>query len=328
MPGDVVVVKLSADGANVSDETIQARAQAAGARQAALCAVRRLHGRPGAFRSRQVAVDGRVRQQGDRAARAGVVPDRADGELHRRADRHSARHHIRALPRYLDRPQRAGAGGLGAGHPLVLARHADHPDAADAVQLAAEDRLRVDLGGPDRQPVGDDLAGALGRLPLCGGGHPHDALGAAGGDARGLHPHRARQGRVDAADHAPACPAQCAAAGGDGDRAGVRVPDRRPGGDRAGVQHQRHRQAVRGCDDARRLQSDPGPRAVHRHHVHLRQPDRRPALCVARSAHPTELRGARHGHRRHHRHQPRRCPSGPIRSGSSSRCSRSACSAS
>ena len=121
------------------------RAQAARARQAALRAVRRLHDRPGALRSRQVAVDRRVRQQGDRAARAGVVADRADGQHHRRADRHSARHHIGALPRYLDRPQRARAGRVGARHTLVLARHAHHPDAADAVQLAAEDRLRVDL---------------------------------------------------------------------------------------------------------------------------------------------------------------------------------------
>jgi peptide/nickel transport system permease protein len=39
-----------------------------------------------------------------------------------------------------------------------------------------------------------------------------------------------------------------------------------PGGDRTGVQHQRYRQAVRGRHHARRLQPDPGPRSVHRHH--------------------------------------------------------------
>ena len=39
---------------------------------------------------------------------------------------------------------------------------------------------------------------AVGWLSLCGGGDAHDALLAAGGDARRLYPHGARQGRVDA----------------------------------------------------------------------------------------------------------------------------------
>ena len=45
-----------------------------------------------------------------------------------------------------------------------------------------------------------DLAGARGRLPLLGGRHAHDALDDARGPARGLHPHRARQGAVREAD--------------------------------------------------------------------------------------------------------------------------------
>ena len=47
------------------------------------------------------------------------------------------------------------------------------------------------------------------------GRHAHDAFLAARGDARGLHPHGPRQGRVDPAHHAPARAAQCHAARGD-----------------------------------------------------------------------------------------------------------------
>ena len=47
---------------------------------------------------------------------------------------------------------------------------------------------------PVAEPGPAHLAGARGRLSLLGGGHPHDPLGDARGAARGLHPHRARQG--------------------------------------------------------------------------------------------------------------------------------------
>ena len=50
-----------------------------------------------------------------------------------------------------------------------------------------------------REPVAAHLAGAGGGLPLFRGGDPHDALHAARSAAGGLHPHRARQGRVRAA---------------------------------------------------------------------------------------------------------------------------------
>ena len=63
---------------------------------------------------------------------------------------------------------------------------------------------------------------------------------------------------------APACAAQRHAAGRHRHRPRVRVPDRRSRRHRAGVQHQRHRQAVRRRDHARRLQADPGPRAADR----------------------------------------------------------------
>ena len=47
---------------------------------------------------------------------------------------------------------------------------------------------------PDPQPQHGVPAGCHGRIPLCRGQHAHDAIGDAGGDAGGLHPHRARQG--------------------------------------------------------------------------------------------------------------------------------------
>ena len=47
---------------------------------------------------------------------------------------------------------------------------------------------------PVAEPGAADLAGARGRLSLLGGRHAHDPLGDAGGAARGLHPHRPRQG--------------------------------------------------------------------------------------------------------------------------------------
>ena len=136
--------------------------------------------------------------------------------------------------------------------------------AAVAVQLAAEDRLRLDLQGSRHEPLGADLAGAVGRLSLCGGGDAHDALGTARSSARGLYPHRQGEGPLPEPDHAAARAAQRHAAGHHRHRPRVRLPDRRPRRDGAGVQSQRHRQTVRRCDNARRLQPDPGPRAADR----------------------------------------------------------------
>ena len=113
------------------------------------------------------------------------------------------------------------------------------------IALDAAHHLRADLGRPPAQPEHADLAGARHRLSLFGGGHPHDPLGHARGAARGLRAHRARQGRVPQADRAPACAAQCAAAGDHHHRHRVRLPDGRPRRHRAGVQPQRARQAVR-----------------------------------------------------------------------------------
>src|ERR1700751_1176312 len=71
MPGDVVVVKLRADGAAVPEETIQARSKRLASRKASLRAVHRLPGRFAASRSRQIAGDRRACHEGDRAQDAG-----------------------------------------------------------------------------------------------------------------------------------------------------------------------------------------------------------------------------------------------------------------
>ena len=69
-------------------------------------------------------------------------------------------------------------------------------------------RLQAVFGSPwmppiDYVPIWQDpfrnltmahLAGAHRRLPLLRGEHAHDPLGDARGAARGLHPHRPRQG--------------------------------------------------------------------------------------------------------------------------------------
>ena len=73
---------------------------------------------------------------------------------------------------------------------LVLDRHAGGQRHA----VDAADRLCAAVEGPDPQPVDGDAAGDHRRLSLRRGHHAHDALDHAGGDARGLHPHRARQG--------------------------------------------------------------------------------------------------------------------------------------
>ena len=156
-------------------------------------------------------------------------------------------------------PRRAQAGHLGglcgarlldrgAGDALVLARHPDDPGAARLLPVDAADGVHADLGRPVAEPGAADLAGARGRLPVLGGGDAHDALGDARGAARGLHPHRAREGAVAEAHPLASRAEERDAAGAHRHRPGVRVPDRRPGGDRAGVQPERAGDAVRRVD--------------------------------------------------------------------------------
>src|SRR5262249_50892317 len=78
-----------------------------------------------------------------------------------------------------------------------------------------------------------------------------------GSAAGGLHPDRPRQGCHGAACRRTARHAQRDAAGGNGDRTGIRVSDRRPGGDGAGIQPERHRQALRPGGSAQLFHHDP-----------------------------------------------------------------------
>ena len=115
---------------------------------------------------------------------------------HRASDRHSARgqrRHFTATPGSTTLMRIVTIGGLSIpsfwlGMLIMLSLL--------ALQLAAADHVHAVLRRPDRQSHAADLAGAVGRLPLLRGGRPHDALLAARGAARGLYPHRARQGRA------------------------------------------------------------------------------------------------------------------------------------
>ena len=101
----------------------------------------------------------------------------------------------------LDRPCGAHGRDRGHRHAVVLARHhrpswscSTSSHCAVRRALDAADRLCAALAGSAAQPVDGDPARAHRRLPLFRGDHAHDALGDARGAARGLYPHRPRQG--------------------------------------------------------------------------------------------------------------------------------------
>ncbi len=110
----------------------------------------------------------------------------------------SARNTVGALQGHLDRPCDPRDLDRRARGAVVLARHDHHPAAADVLPVAPADYVHAVLRESAREPVAADLAGAGGGLSLFRGGDPHDALHAARSAAGGLHPHRARQGRVRA----------------------------------------------------------------------------------------------------------------------------------
>ncbi len=172
-------------------------------------------------------------------------------------------------------PRRAQAGHLGGlrrphlldrgpGDAVVLARHPVHPHVPDRLQVAAAHGLHPVLGEPVAEHAAARLAGARGRLPLLGGGDPHDPLRHARGAARGLHADRAGQGARPAPDPGPPRAQERDAAGADRDRARVRLPHRRARRDRAGLQPERDRAALRAGGGPPRLHADPGPRDAGR----------------------------------------------------------------
>ncbi len=97
------------------------------------------------------------------------------------------------------------------------------------------------------------------------------------------------KGVFEKVGHLAARAAQRAAARDHRDRHRVRLPDRRARGDRAGVQPQRHRQAVRAERGALRLHPDPGHGDDARRLLRLRQSRGRSALRGVRPAHPVRV---------------------------------------
>jgi peptide/nickel transport system permease protein len=97
------------------------------------------------------------------------------------------------------------------------------------------------------------------------------------------------QGRIRAPGRGAPRHAQRHAAGGNGHRARIRLPDRRAGGDRTGVQPQRHRPAVRPGGGAQRLHHDPVAGAAGVGVLHPDQLPYRHALRGARPAHQVQL---------------------------------------
>src|SRR6267378_4021303 len=110
------------------------------------------------------------------------------------------------------------------------------------------------------------------------------AILAARGHARGLHPHGVGQGAGGAGrDLAPRAQERDPARG-HRHRHRVRVPHRRPGGDRDRVQPARRRTLPRAGDPVARLPDRAEPRDVHRHRGDPVEPLRRHALRRARPA--------------------------------------------
>ena len=129
----------------------------------------------------------------------------------RHRHRHPARRDIGRQAEHLDRLCGARLRRRRHRHAVVLAGDHVDPGRPQLHQrrvrqaLDAADRVRAHLGGPDPQPEHGVPAGRHGRIPLCRGQHAHDALGDAGGDAGGLHPHRPREGADQEADRQPPC---------------------------------------------------------------------------------------------------------------------------
>ena len=158
--------------------------------------IRRLDGRARQVRSRQVDVDRTAGDRGDLDPARIVAGGGDSGDHIRHADIGSAGDAGRALPRHLDRLRRPHRDHRRIVDSVVLVRHAHHIELAVFFQLAAADHFHADLRGSGGQSHAADLAGDGGRLPLLRRDRAHDPLVAAGSNERGLHPHRARQGRV------------------------------------------------------------------------------------------------------------------------------------
>src|SRR5215831_1538013 len=250
-------------------------------------------------RLRDFDVVGQARGGRNCGAPADLARDRRDSDRDRHPHRDPARHYLGVEAEQLDRSRGAHGRHRGNRDAVVLARDRLPPGRSEHLAcgirrtLDAADRLCSVLAGSAAQPVGGDPARAYRRLPLLRRHHAHDPLGDARGPARGLYPDRPRERPGRTADRQSTRAQERAAAGRHLDRHRVRLPDRRPRGDRAGVQHQRGRPPARAGDPESGLYLDAGPGHAHGHDLRARQSGGRLALCVARSAHPLRLTGAR-----------------------------------
>ena len=154
MPGDVVVVKLRADGAAVSEEMIQAERKRLGLDKP-------LHAQFADYMIGLTRLDlGKSLWTGDSVAKEIAIRIPVSFQIALMATFIAI---LIAIPlgtvsalyrdTWIDHAVRVLAVS-GSCHTFVLARHADHSGVAVDVQLAAEDRLRLDLRGPGRQSLG------------------------------------------------------------------------------------------------------------------------------------------------------------------------------
>ena len=192
-PGDPAA-QIVGDSASSADiERVRAQL---GLDAVAAGAVRQLVGRAAAGRSRRIVLPQAERRAPDRTApRADAVAGRADpGDDG--ADRRAARRPRRLAPRRLARSRADGLLGARLLDPVL--RHRLSADLAGLAQA----RLAAGAGlfAPRRRAV------AVARAPAAAGDHAVDHLRRADrarhprrgarGAGRGLHPHRARQGRA------------------------------------------------------------------------------------------------------------------------------------
>src|SRR6266545_4820482 len=173
----------------------------------------------------------------------------------------------------------------------LLDRDHDGPDHAHALGMGSAPRLHPVLRGSGGESADAHPPRDLRRLPVLGGLDADDTLDRAGGPARGLRPHGARQGSPRDARRRPSRPAERAPSGGHGRQPGVRLPHRRPRRDGAGLQPQRHRQAARRRSRASRLHAHPGAGAAARGRVRARELRRRHDLHRARPAYSVRIGG-------------------------------------
>ncbi len=193
VPGNIVDILFDAAGYRRSRRQGQSGTRSR-ARPADRRAVSALDRRPAARRPRLFLC---LREAGagrDPAANSDHGAAGRPGAAVLRLDRHSARRHQRGAPGHPAglcpahrQPQRPVAA-------VVLARPVD----PDGVGVAVRDHADLQSQSQDLDRGDRDLlrSGDGGGLPQLRADHAHHALLDAGNPAPGLHPHRARQGRL------------------------------------------------------------------------------------------------------------------------------------